>query len=487
MDVIDKIIVKYLISTNVPGKVFFASVLTLMKKQEDCTCPTMGVTISNGTLYLIYNKDFVNEIIETDGIDALKGVLEHEILHVVYDHITRAKKYSRKPRRWNIAADMAINQLIDPSILPKKPKKCSKCKGKGAINIKKEKDGTKSADMCPECKGMGQRGIGLLFPSTFKLPKEKSADWYYNHLPKEKEGEGPCKTCEGSGQVPDKDGKPCDECGGTGKDKDGKPCDQCGGKGKTSQCPDCKGTGQSGGGKNFDDHSSWGKIKENEQMTKETIKQVIKEAFENTKKMRGSMPAGLEEAVEEILKPPTISWKHLLRQYIGSSIKTGFKSSWKRPSRRFPLQEGVKGKTSDRTIRMLIAVDTSASISNTEYNDFMNEMKGILQIYKSKIDVVTCDCEIQEIQQLRPHSAPKIAFKGRGGTAFKPVFEYLKNHIDYDLLIYFTDGYGDQEQLEKFNKNLIWVLTSAGYNEEQFKPSCGGVIVKIRKDKDNED
>ena len=441
MEIIDKIVVKYLVSTGESSKVFFASVLTLMKKEENPNIPTMGVTIIDGTLYLYYNKNFIENIVNKYGITAIKGILEQEILHIIYEHIHRAKKFNRIPLIYNYATDMAINQQINKDILPKK--------------LPIEIDG--------KIKWVGQ----LLFPKQFNLPNNKDAEWYYNELEKQmkhqKKLKGVCNSCGGTGK--------CSNC----KNSNNKTCPDCQ---NSKKCPDCEGSGKSNN-QTLDDHTLWDKIKENEQMTKEVIKKVIKEAYENTKKMRGNIPSSLEEIIKELLKPPTINWKRLLHQYIGSSIKTGFKSSWKRPNRRMSFREDVKGKTSNRTVRILVAIDTSGSMNSSEFQEFINEMKGILNVYKSKIDVIQCDAKIQgKKQTLTPYRNLKFTFRGRGGTSFTPVFDWWKIHLEYDLLIYVTDGYGDQERCNS-NKPVIWVLTSNGYTKEEFKPGCGK-IVKIK-------
>ena len=120
MTIIEKIIVKYLLNVEDTDKVFFASLLTSMTKQESKLTPSMGVTIINGQIHLLYNVDFVNRVEKKLGIQKLKGILEHECLHIVYEHLNRAQKYNRHPMIYNLATDMAINQLIEEKILPKK-------------------------------------------------------------------------------------------------------------------------------------------------------------------------------------------------------------------------------------------------------------------------------------------------------------------------------------------------------------------------------
>ena len=434
MNIIEKVVVKYLLSTESGEKVFFASLLTLMKKEESKATPTMGVTISDGQLYLLYNKNFVESILDKYGTEKLKGILEHELLHIVYDHLSKCRKFNRIPYIHNIASDMSINQMINKSLLPDK------------LPVKTDK---------------GVKWIGeLVTPQAYNLPTDKDAEFYYNELTKQmkKKGNG-----NGSG------GGKCSKCGGSGKTKDG--------KGKKQECPNCGGSGQSQS-QTLDDHSMWEKIQENEQMTKEVIKRAVKEAYQNAKKLRGYLPSHLEEAINELLKPPTVNWRQLLKQYIGASIKTGFKSSWKRPNRRYPFREEYKGKTAKRTIRILLGIDTSGSISNEDFIDFISEMRGILNVYKCKIEVIQCDAEIQEKTQMHPYSKLNIKFKGRGGTSFLPVFKLFNNVIDYDMLIYFTDGYGDESECHS-HKNVIWVLTQN--HNSPFKPGCGRSVEITKK------
>ena len=132
-----------------------------------------------------------------------------------------------------------------------------------------------------------------------------------------------------------------------------------------------------------------------------------------------------------------------------------------------------KGKTAKRTIRIMLAIDTSRSISNEDFIDFMSEMRGILNSYKCKITVVQCDAEIQKVEQLHPYSKLDIKFKGRGGTVFTPVFKYYNDRPDFDLLIYFTDLYGNESECHS-NKSVIWVTTK-NYNTNT-KPGCGRII-----------
>ena len=52
---------------------------------------------------------------------------------------------------------------------------------------------------------------------------------------------------------------------------------------------------------------------------------------------------------------------------------------------------------------------------------------------------------------------------GGGGTDFRPVFSYIEEHseLDPNLLIFFTDGYGDYPERPP-PYPVMWLLTSDG-------------------------
>jgi len=384
MELINKIIVSYLtdgISNTKDNKVFFANLLVQIKKESNKDIGTMGVTIKNSQLYLYYNEDWINEILKNEGLAKVKGVIEHELLHLVFNHIKRGDIFKRRHDIYNIACDLAINQLIGKDKLPK----------------------------------------ACLFPDMSELKKynlepEKNAEHYYK------------KLIEKADKV------------------------------KLNI---------------LDNHNGWGEIKENDKTASELVKSAIKTAYDQSKKSQGHLSGALEEYIKELFTPPTINWKTLLRQYIAYSIKYGHKRSWKKPNRRFSDRSDIKGHTPNRTAKILLAIDTSGSVSDKDFQDFLAEVKGIMVSQKCDIDMIQCDSDIVDKGRLRKSQKLNVKFKGRGGTSFKPVFDYLQKRPDYDMLIYFTDLYCDFKDCHTY-KNVIWVLTRQANTNE--KPPFGKVV-----------
>lgn len=84
-------------------KPFFAYLIMNMKFIEKKDIQTIGVD-SEGNCY--YNPKFIDELSE----NKLKGVLAHEVLHLVLEHMTRGKKLN--DRVYNISADLCINDIL---------------------------------------------------------------------------------------------------------------------------------------------------------------------------------------------------------------------------------------------------------------------------------------------------------------------------------------------------------------------------------------
>lgn len=92
---------------------FYARILRSMTKIESDSIPTAGVSCEDLEIKLYWNRSFLSSL---SNLEVL-GVMKHECLHVVYDHIVARIK---EPHIiWNYAADLAINCLIPENELPK--------------------------------------------------------------------------------------------------------------------------------------------------------------------------------------------------------------------------------------------------------------------------------------------------------------------------------------------------------------------------------
>lgn len=191
---------------------------------------------------------------------------------------------------------------------------------------------------------------------------------------------------------------------------------------------------------------------------------IVKQVATQTIKSRGTIPAELKEYVDSLFKinPPIFNWKAYFRRLIGFAIDVYVRKSQRKFSKRFEGAAGIKLKHKHS---ILVAIDTSGSVSTEELKDFISE---IYHIWKAgaQVDVIECDAAIHRMYQFKGTFDGK--FTGRGGTDFKPVIDYYnKSKKDYSTLVFFTDGYAPTDTF-KVMKQMIWVITSNGDRNNRY-------------------
>lgn len=123
-----------------------------------------------------------------------------------------------------------------------------------------------------------------------------------------------------------------------------------------------------------------------------------------------------------------------------------------------PLIEPLEYKEVRRLEELVIAIDTSHSCSVETVRRFLQETYEILSrqenfFRKMKVYFIQCDCVIQDVALILSREdwfsyTKNITIRGRSGTSFTPVFEYVeKLRKERELknlkaLLYFTDGDG---------------------------------------------
>ena len=407
--------------------------IMLNKLWDKRRVPTAGVSKNGINYQLTINDDFWESLSEQHRL----GLLKHELLHIAFGHLTTFFKFSDK-RLANVAMDMEINQYIDLAWLPggdisKEDFDAIKEEIKTEIAAARERDAPMEelkaiADKLPS------RGIIIDDYADMNLDRKAGCRYYYDKLKEAQEK----------------------------KEKNG----TCGDKNMDSLLDDI----EEG---NVPDHGTWedfDNLTEAEQkLIEKQLQKVLTDAKEQTEKKRGTVPGEIEGliVVEEIV-PPKFDWRGYIRRFTGVSTKVYTKKIRRKENRRFSDNPGLKIKMKQH---MLLAIDTSGSVSDEELAEFMNEMH---HIYKAGVDitVVQCDTQIRSIEAYRGKN--EIAVHGRGGTYFDPVLEYYnENSKKFTSLVYFTDGECDANVKPK--GNVLWVLSERSYMNN----SLPGKVIKL--------
>ena len=160
------------------------------------------------------------------------------------------------------------------------------------------------------------------------------------------------------------------------------------------------------------------------------------------------------------MAPPVITWQQVLAKLL-NSIPAGKKPTVFRRNRLHPERLDLKGKLPDKELDIVFAIDTSASVTNKEIAEIANEIFAITKLMKTKITIVECDTMIGRTYEANSPDEVQLDVTGRGGTAFTPVFEWLKENKTKDtILIYATDGYGEYRLGEdNITQSTVWLMT----------------------------
>ena len=124
-------------------------------------------------------------------------------------------------------------------------------------------------------------------------------------------------------------------------------------------------------------------------------------------------------------------------------------------------------------------IDISGSISDEEFKQAIKEVLAIVKSHNQEITIIECDKEIRRAYKVKSPRDVQERIATGGGTKFSPVFEYANNK-KINLLIYFTDGKGE-EKLEVIPRGYktLWVISGRGDKLSLREPF--GVVKKLKK------
>lgn len=239
----------------------------------------------------------------------------------------------------------------------------------------------------------------------------------------------------------------------------------------------------------FDDHSCWrATIPEG---TRRQWERLLADAAGKKagQGRRGTTPGAMEEAIQ-----PAIDSKFDYRKFLQrftfpreeveldtESFDYVFYNFGMEYYGSMPLIEPLEYKEVRRLEELVIAIDTSGSCSAETVAQFLAETYSILTqqenfFRKMKVYFIQCDCIIQDVTLIQSREdwleyAKNIRIKGRAGTSFTPVFEYVqmlreqKKLKNLKALLYFTDGDGAYPHTAPDYETAFILLNETGHRE----------------------
>ena len=178
----------------------------------------------------------------------------------------------------------------------------------------------------------------------------------------------------------------------------------------------------------------------------------------NIARAEGKVPGQVEETVKGA-HASTLDWRTLLRRYMTDAAKSDY--SWSLPNRGL-IDSGLylPSIRSEGMETIAVIIDTSGSLPAATLAEFWAELRQVAaEIRPERVVVLQVDAAVQDAADHAPDDLPaEIALKGRGGTDFRPGFEWLDEQgVRPAVCLYFTDmecsSYPDTEP----SFGVVWV------------------------------
>lgn len=174
-------------------------------------------------------------------------------------------------------------------------------------------------------------------------------------------------------------------------------------------------------------------------------------AAKTLQRLQGKLPAVLEHLFDQILEP-TVSFEDYIEGFFKRKAGGG-RYDFCHPDRRYISRPDGPIYTPRRTgfgcECVVIAGDTSGSVSDKTIDMFLGNVKGILEDVKpQRIVLMWCDAKLHRTDEVEDFddivAVKRKGAPGRGGTDFRPVFNAVREMgLSPDALVYLTDGDGD--------------------------------------------
>ena len=207
----------------------------------------------------------------------------------------------------------------------------------------------------------------------------------------------------------------------------------------------------------FDPQTSHDIWDESDSIDTDTMDQITERYINEASK--GDMEGYVKSLIDTFQKTRrALPWYFYLKKLMGK-VASGYKKTTMRRNRRQPERLELSGTLRRHKANVWVALDMSGSITDVEFTNALEQVLQIVHAYNHRITVVECDNEVRRTYTMESVKDVKPRLDVRGATAFSPVFS-LANQNRVDLLVYFTDGKGE-ERLREAPKGykVLWVLT----------------------------
>lgn len=318
--------------------------------------------------------------------EEIAAVLYHEVCHILRDHAGRGDATTDRDR-WNLAADLEIND-----------------------------------DLVHEGQPLPQ---GYAHPRDFKLPEAQLAEWYYTRL-----DASPSMSTYTCIAAPSTSESPDDAFSGRAREVTRGRCGSCA---TGIEDPDLYPLTDEA----LPDGITAGEVS--------LIRLAVARDIVEAHKLQGTVPGHLS-AWAQRTSEPTINWQTELAALVRWSyaeVAGAFDYRYTRPSRRQSTSSTVIFPALRRPVPHVgTIIDTSGSMSDTDLNEALSEVDGILQAIGQRqgMEVLAVDTVVHATSRVT--RSDQVVLGGRGGTDMQVGIAALHERRPRpDIAIVITDGY----------------------------------------------
>jgi predicted metal-dependent peptidase len=213
--------------------------------------------------------------------------------------------------------------------------------------------------------------------------------------------------------------------------------------------------------------------KEERERLKDEFREAVLQAAQGAKP--GSLPMGVERLVQN-LTAPKMDWRSLITMKIPSLAKNDY--SYQRPNKKYQYSGIVMpGLQREESIDVCVSIDTSGSISQTQLEEVLSEVVGLMDMYAEfTIKIWQFDTRVYGYETFTKDTAGDLMqyqIKGGGGTSFQANWDFMKEEgIEPKLFIMFTDGESYDGWGEAgYQDDMIWIINNK--HNKQIEPPHG--------------
>jgi hypothetical protein len=412
---------------------------------------------------LLLNKSGIDKLCRQPNPSGLIAfLLVHEALHALLGHGWRLAKMTDM-KRANIAADYVINAMIAMRNRELKREVFPFIEG---VLLDEALSGDKSAEQ--------------LYRELTK-PQPPAPQPEINPSPEPKPEQTNDDTCQDPDDADDTDDEQADD-GDEDKDSEGQE-DTPSGSGEEEQDSDSgedtgsddadDGSGSSPDGDDLSDFVGTGADDniepeaEDGETQAEAIDKIEEDndriliADEIDRRQQASGGSTGQRVGSQRSYGSTLGWPDLLREWLTNRSRCGWDAPFNAPVYSTTGVVGA-GRRNKKAGEIVLVLDTSGSIGQRTYDRFLQEAQCILDELKpERLHLLSVSHVVADVVSLEAGDTVPDKLRGGGGTAFKPAFDWVVEHVyDMDVMVYLTDGWSsDLTSLPQVDFPLLWLTT----------------------------